>query len=118
MTTEELIELFNNNEQIGLTIEQLQIASDSVLASYVRDMNFYKIISEEDLDIILPENDFVGEVALKDCVTPIIIDEDLYVRIGIYKHNRRTYPTSDMEFKLWLTTLGTDNIYKELPNML
>ena len=98
MTLEELKALYANGEQIGLTLEELQNSSDEVLRNYPKEMNFFMHIQPSDLDIILPPNDFVGEVPLSECVIPIIIDEQMYVRIGIYKNNRRTYATNSDEF--------------------
>jgi len=115
MNVEELKALYEAKEQIGLTTEELHAASDDVLRSYVSDMNFFIHIQPIDLEIVLPPNDFVGEVTLSECVTPIIIDEQMYVRIGIYKNNQRMYPTTSNEFYLWLDTLGIDNVIKELP---
>ena len=115
MELQELKALYEAKEQIGLTEDQLRLISDDILRTYPKDMNFFIHIQPSDLDITLPDNDFVGAVPLRDCVMPIIIDEQMYVRIGIYKNNRRTYPTASSEFYLWLDILGVDNVVKDLP---
>jgi len=120
LTVEQLIEKFTNQEQIGATTEELHAMSDAELRLYPGYINFFKQIVDEDLDIILPENSFVGEVALRECVTPVTINGVMYVRMAIYKRKAngslgRGFASANDEMRLWLGVLGTDGIVKILP---